>query len=403
MSKLFDYIICLIIVSLTFMIIPGWVPELRKSWILLACGTIIGVFSYRNYISSDCWKWLIIYFAVLILNVTLGDKYVSTFPEAIYQLLLLVFPTIILLYGIKSVNYNFIKTVFFVVLSIISITTVLSFIVNLENPEAIRTTVKIMTKEQDMDKLYSFYKIGLSSYSLPHAIPILLPVLVYGCRKSISKKYKVIYATSILLGCVLVFISGAATSLLMSFLLLIILFFVREKQLTTRSLVFLFLLITLSSMINDETKLAFLDYIDNFVSDESSFHGKVMDFKESIIIGETVGDVASREDLYILSFKQFYSNVLIGTNEKMGQHSSLLDFLGAFGLLGFIPMYIYLKSCFKIISKVIPLDAYNYYLLSILSFIVLIFVKSMWVWEIFIVLLVCVPFGFLTISLSRKL
>lgn len=393
--KGFSYLLVFLLAALSFPIIPGWIPPLQKIWIILVMAFLVYVALTKKVSWGNSTACLLFYFVVLFLNAKMGDVLIPTTQIAIVEVLFLYVPSAVALWCFSQENISFIKTVLIVSLALFTIEAVSSFITLQVEPMIIRALYKIATDEGDTGIMFEYYRTGLMDYSMAHAIPILIPPLFYAYKKVASTvKTKIFLLTSIA-GCVfLTWLSDSTTALMLAVLFLVIGFLTNVSDIRSNFRKIIIIgIIVLPIAVSDDVQLAVLDAAETVLGSESVFAEKIEEFRYSIENeGKMTGDMQGRMDRYNKSLDMFFTNPLWGTNTKPGNHASLIDRLGAFGLLGFIPLMLFFWYSLKHISTYLPADSLVFFIQGILAAMVMLGTKGMWNWSMFYNLFIMLPF-----------
>lgn len=393
--KGFSYLLVFLLAALSFPIIPGWIPPLQKIWIILVMAFLVYVALTKKVSWGNSTACLLFYFVVLFLNAKMGDVLIPTTQIAIVEVLFLYVPSAVVLWCFSKENISFIKTVLIVSLALFTIEAVSSFIILQVEPMIIRTLYKIATDEGDTGIMFEYYRTGLMDYSMAHAIPILIPPLFYAYKKVASTVKSKIFLLTSIAGCVfLTWLSDSTTALMLAVLFLVIGFLtnVSDIRRNFRKLIIIGIIV-LPIAASDDVQLAVLDAAETVLGSESVFADKIEEFRYSIENkGNMTGDMQGRVDRYNKSLDMFFTNPLWGTNTKPGNHASLIDRLGAFGLLGFIPLMLFFWYSLKHISTYLPADSLVFFIQGILAAMVMLGTKGMWNWSMFYNLFIMLPF-----------
>ena len=393
--KGFSYLLVFLLAALSFPIIPGWIPQLQKIWVVLVMAFVVYVALTKKVSWGNPTACLLFYFVVLFLNAQMGDVLISSTQIAIVEVLFLYVPSAVALWCFSQENISFIKTVLIVSLALFAIEAVSSFITLQVEPMIIRTLYKIATDEGDTGIMFEYYRTGLMDYSMAHAIPILIPPLFYAYKKVASTVKSKIFLLTSIAGCVfLTWLSDSTTALMLAVLFLVIGFLtnVSDIRRNFRKLIIIGIIV-LPIAASDDVQLAVLDAAETVLGSESVFADKIEEFRYSIENkGNMTGDMQGRVDRYNKSLDMFFTNPLWGTNTKPGNHASLIDRLGAFGLLGFIPLMLFFWYSLKHISTYLPADSLVFFIQGILAAMVMLGTKGMWNWSMFYNLFILLPF-----------
>lgn len=395
----------LLIVILTFTPVQGFFPLCRQTWIFLTIGVVASIFLTPSYYKTRALFFLIIYFFVIVLNSLVGDVYFHNIIRDVMEIYLLLLPSVMFYYAVtRPEGLYFCKWAVIAILTIIIIETFASYNLVTDTPAIIRELHhESLETGQKNDYLYPFFCLGLSNYSLPHAVPMLIPPLVMLIRrKEIKISYKVFFLISLISTIVLIWLSGSMTALMIGFFIFVISFLsVEGKQIFRQRKIIVITLLMIPVVFSDEIKIYILDFLENLFDSNKYFYDKILEFKASVISGQTTGDMEKREDLYSLSFSNLLNNLLIGTNTDVGNHSTILDRLAVLGFLGFLPLFYFCYYQFKMMMRHIPFKERIFLYESILAGIMMLLSKDMDDWESFLILFAIAPMIMLPFS-SKK-
>ena len=108
-----DVALLILFASLTFLVIPAWLPFLRKGWRLLIVATLIIMAGRREYICRQALMAFIPYSIILIINAMSGDVYIGSTTNAINELMMVFVPSSLALYCIRGESRQFVKAMVF--------------------------------------------------------------------------------------------------------------------------------------------------------------------------------------------------------------------------------------------------------------------------------------------------
>lgn len=393
-NKCLSYLLVFLLAALSFPLIPGWIPQLQKAWIVL----MILMFVYLILSQRVGWgkstMWLMAYSIVLFLNAKTGDVLFPSVQIAIVEVLFLYVPSAIALWCIIQGKEKLIKTILIVSLSFFLIEAVCSFILLQTEPGIIRNLYKIATDEGDSSLMYRYYKMGLLDYFMAHAVPILIPPLFYAYKKLASTiKLKILYGAAIAVCLFLTWLSDSTTALMVAVMFIIMGAFTNLSGCrgNVRKLSAI-LLLSLPIMASDDVQLATLDVAEGILGSESVFAEKIHEFRFTITNEAMTGDIQGRVDRYNKSLMMFAESPIWGANTKPGNHAALIDRLGSLGLLGFIPLILFFFHIFRIYTTYLSHDSIPFYYEGILAAFIILTTKGMWVCPMFFNLFILLPF-----------
>ncbi len=364
----------------------------------------------QGYVPIRPWA----YCSLLVLVLSIFDNW-TIFRKPIIPLLL--FQFVVLLKIIGGLKLNIPYTIFeFVIFSICSalliivindaifkekllklvlgitlITSVCSIFVMMSNPGLVRQLSS--GSEESIQLMNQYFKFGLSSYYFSHAVPAIIPGLIYRIKS--KTKHSTYYLLLLFISIYYVFLSGATTPLLLSIILLILSFLINVNKSTKQNLFRLGLMALFLIVIFDKsTILLIIKTIISITPDMfSEFAYKLKAVVVLVDIGDSSGALVSREELHNLSKTSFLNNMFLGIfdSNQQGRHSYILDSLAKFGLIGILPLFLYLKMMVSKTIKNIDKSAKLFYLLGLSYLIVLGYMKGLTGLEVWLYVLVILP------------
>lgn len=394
MRKFIDSLLFILIASMSWQVIPAWFPPFRKGWMLLGLIAILLVISRGKTISKTVIAPLSLFSIVLIINAFMGDQYIGSIPNALFEILVLFIPPAITMRIISNNSIKLYNKLFtFIVLSLL-ISAIASTVILQVDAGVIRNLYQMTQEQGDLEVMYSFYKYGLFDYDTAHALPILIPPLVYLFKHSSSYIFKYFSFFLIILCFWLSVLAEATTPLLLELLMLIMSFLLggvmsRRKfvGLLAFSLVIVVLL-AFPSIVNGVFKS-----IGDLLGADSPITVRMEEINSVAKDGNAsnTSDIDSRMAHYNETMQLIMSNVLTGSNKSPGNHSVFLDHFAAFGLVGLIPFILYLIGQVKVMLRYIALQKRLVIVESAICAFLILFLKGMFVWPIFFYLYTIVP------------
>lgn len=247
-----------------------------------------------------------------------------------------------------------------------------------------------------------FYsRIGISNYGFFSGLPMLIPVLFYAYRKTMSVAYKWLYAIIVILIVWALFLSTITTPILIavsSALLSLV-------GVTLRRRIYSILLVTtiilLSFIVSPQQVFNYsIQGLIN-ISPSSDVRRRLNDIKiasvegvEITSTGRTETTVEQRLQRVFWNLETFARNPIVGsskTNTPEAFHLFWLYFLASLGLLGFLPFLLSVYSHISVVRKRVDKEFWYYYLLSLVGFIVSGLLKNITGWFMYIVPFFIVP------------
>ena len=395
-------ILLLLIAILSWPLLRGYFIIFAREWLWLLIGCVFMAIICPLYYTRSNFIWIVIYALIVMMNFIWGDSYFNTFPKVFTEFTLLVLSSAIGYYSLQSEHERDSKAIMWLVIIIISITSIATLVLDQLNPGVVRMAFSNLYRDEDMSIVYSSYRMGMTNYYLPHALPVIIPSLVLGVKnKDLGLLTRIIVVLVLLLTFVLIYISNSVTAILIAALFFIISLINIKGSIRSNVIVLLFVTVLLVPLlINVNLMISFLDFVGDSLEANTTFYQRIMDIKETLMYEETVGDLDARVNLYSMSTNEFASSFIIGSNNVLGGHSSIIDRLAAVGLVGFIPYVILIWKQLKKNYSIVPNQHKIYYIEGILAGVVMLLTKNMSNWEMWLMIFVVMPI--LTIQLGKK-
>jgi hypothetical protein len=279
----------------------------------------------------------------------------------------------------------------------IAITSLSTLIAIQINPMAVRASYSGLQFEIEGFQLLK--RIGIATYGFMMALVMLIPMLIYLLRHGKKNKKWILFLL------ILTYITVIRASILANLLLAIVitLFASLGSTKSKRSIFSMFFVIFIILLIPENYWSDILIYVSEFFESGSLLNRKLVDFSIYIsgdhIYSSTTG-AGLRVNRYSMLWEAFTAKPLTGDasynssfNIEMleGGHLYWMSRLALWGVLGFIFYVIFLFINFRFIWKRIPNESKYYFLLSIIAFCALGFMKSLNYSEPMLVLFVIIP------------
>lgn len=334
--------------------------------LLYTIGKLYKSFSYNIAIAISLFPLLLAY---------LGVKYFDGYlPESIS-----------LLYSIGCMDYylrtrdeKFAKYTLSTVIIVLVFMTILSLPILIAQP-GINRLANILRQDGYEVPRVAYYTI---SYAQVHAFPLLMIPLFYfyKIKNSLTLKYGTIVLVAAMI--LTTILSNASASMFMIFIyiFLVILYNPRVSKWSNIAKMggvgLIVLLIFGSGVIS-----LFLENVQSLTAGTMQ-ERRIEEVKTFIEEGETSGDLESREGLYMISLKTFFSHPFSWEENinNISKHTYLLDHLAAMGLIAFIPFAILIAYRCKKPLKYMS-NGKAFYLMAISAFLFLACFKNFFLCE----------------------
>lgn len=328
--------------------------------------------------------FLLIYFFLMYIghyDITMGWIYGNLI--SIYLSIL------IFTYYIWSGDYQGLKIVILFTLVFIAITCITSSIGNYIYPYATRYLYGV---RDNFFKIKHYESIGIARYAFFSGLPMVIPVVFFQYKTAI-KKNKIYIGLLI----VLIIISSILASITAPVLLVFValfLSFIGMKRLKKNLIIITLTLIMI--VIIPKSFYSNIFYGISNLTTNKIFEKKIYDigflFEHKINFSalETTS-VEYRLERYVTNLSQFVDSPIIGKGYVGNYHIFWLNILAQFGLVGLFPIILVMTNQMKYNIKLFNKEFVYYYLLSIIIFVALGFMKAIVGREIYLYLYFIVP------------
>lgn len=383
----YRFIVIVVLILETFSFIKGYIEV--PDTLLMSSVILLGIFFYPKAFFNKITLYYIIFILIIMLNLLAKVDF-----DYRWFLIIILFWTFILsILNVLNYSRDFkgFKIISIIGFLILLTTSLINLPLLIEDPMFTRDTIKSLT-EGDLDIKY-VNKLGIFSYGLVHAIPTVLPLIIYNI-KSNKQIIRFLWLAFLLILCYVIFKLSFGTVIIISIFIIPTAFLISKNRSKNRFMLFV-LAITVIFVLNNDNIISFLRILQPFF-DDTIIQVKIDDIINSLKYSSE-GSVNNRKILYEQSLISFNKNPIFGSNSYMdiGGHSFILDFLGWFGLLGTVPLILFFTEVLKTNYKMLPRKVHTYYLLSILPFIFISFLKGTPFYEQLLFLFIFIPGLFL--------
>ena len=335
----------------------------------------------NSYLKQKEFWLALMYGLVVFLNFWVGNVAFPSLFSVLYEVFRLMVPAAIFYYYSK-VNRNkpFVNCVLLVYLFVLVFETIATYRLEQVYPGLMRN-FQASRYEED---LTMFMKMGLAPYSLPHALPTLIPAIVLvikdGKNNLIIRVLSLVFLAASL---VIVYLSQATGAYLMTIFSLVLAFIVNSSGIRNNmtKLVIVSVLV-LPFVLNPSFSDTAMDVAEMFVSEDSDVYEKIEEVRASNSGAETSGDIAYRGELLDKTLNTIIEHPLFGSRTKTyGNHNALLDRWAKLGFVGFLPLLMFLILTIKGTYKVIPEKGKIYYLIGVSAAVIMLLSKNQISWD----------------------
>ena len=384
-----QYLYVLMVISLTFQI-SNYLPLLQYHYIFWSIGILFAFLYSFKYLVRPVSFFAYIYLGLVCINCYVGDGYFKTYINCFTEAFSILAPITMLYYVFSRNDRGLFKWIIIAFALFMVESTIVSLVANTLNPGLVRLQSNEETSLANAYILEPFKRLGLTSYSLPHALPILIPAFVCWSKKLKDnyRRYSIAITVCIML---LIYASGSFTALIFGMLVLVFSLMNKGNRRSNNIRFIIIAILLLPLLINTDVQLSIVRFFQGFFDKDSIFADKVLDIEYSIKYDDTEGSVGGRNDMYMITIEEFFRHPLLGSNNELGGHCALIDRLATLGVVGLVPLLLFLYFQVKYTLYYIR-DAYRgYYYLGLIAGLLMMSVKGFAGWEMWLCLLFLLP------------
>ena len=383
-----QYLWILVMLSMTFPLFQG-LPVFNRPYIFWGISLGLALMMTPKYFNSKSFTLVVIYFLIVWINHIAGDNYFKETKICINELLFLFIPSSMIYFLFKYGDFRCFKILLLVFCVCLIESSVISYIANEFLPGIIR--LQASGVEEYSSLLLPFMRKGMSDYNMPHALPVLVPGFVYAIKNT-KKMMRYFLLISLIALFFIVFVSSSFTALLFVVISLLLSLIINPDSIKTSSIRLITIMVILLPVLSSETvMLSALETADSIFPEESVAHRKITDIEESILYGDAEGGLENRQKLYDITLSEITGRLIIGTDAGVGGHSALLDRLAVLGLVGMIPLFLFVYNQIKHVRNKIKGPQLLYYYVGIIMAVLMMFSKNMSKWSMWFFLLFLLP------------
>lgn len=392
-KSIIGYFFIYVLICLMSTFYRAWFPSLAQTQWLLIAATVLSFFVNVEFYKSKAFIWLLVYLVVLLGNRFSGDLYFKEISTCFFEFMIPLFAMNLYYYSKQQMDQTYNRVLIVVLFIIIAIVTVGSIAANQVLPEIVRNMTH--TTGGDMEQLNDYYRLGVSNYLLPHALPALIPLQVYALKQNQKGSREWFFYLAFLILCLLLIYYSASSGAILLSMLALTLSILTNKEGISKQRIFVLGLIFLPLLISNSLMNGLIQIlIDIFGGSNSaqSFTEHLIDMSNSLTTeGGAHGDVGDRGVKYQQTFDAIFSNFLFGTNGESGGHMALLDRLARLGIVGFIPLIATYVTFLKPITQQISQSVKPFFVESLAIAFMMMTLKNMINLEMNVVLFAMIP------------
>ena len=285
-------------------------------------------------------RYFLLFLFITFLNIIPSTTDFMLFGMRFYELInMAILPSLIILYIINNNDIKLCKFLCVCLYLSFLITTITTIIGNIVFPHASRMMATGMADNPDL--LNQFYRYNIGGFDFVYSVALLIPIMVYIIKNYRQYRYPLLLL--VFTSVYSIYISEYTTALLVSLLGLSCFFM--ASIITKHNLKVYFLAISVFIIFFYTVVPVILNAVaDMLGSDDIAV--RLHDISDMILGKEldTDSDIATRQNLYMISFMGFLENPIIGIHEYRGGHSFVLCIMCYWGMFG-VFMLVYLFKC----------------------------------------------------------
>lgn len=370
-------LLCLFLTSFPFA--QGWISH--GDFIPRAVFLAFVLLTRPNLFMTKDVFWLGLFFAYMFIS---GG--VSSLVKVVAVIMEFLVAIVISNYVFTSKNNEHVRTMAWYAIIVTIIIMVSTSIVDTMRPGIVREMVRFgYSDELGISKVYT--RMGVCGYSFAMISMCMGPVFLHITR---IQKHKLFYLICFVLVGYFVYIAGITTCLLI-FVFMALVYYMNRNGNARRSLLPSILFIGLVAYFSGVMIVELLMPLLEGTTFYGHFAG-LLEFYGKSTMETEIYEVGDRVDLYKYSLATFTSNPIFGSAMgKIGGHNYFLDRLALFGIIGTAPLFVFLYYRFKAALEFIPSTAHTVYMICIIGFFMLGFLKNMSGIDYWIYLFVYIP------------
>jgi hypothetical protein len=270
----------------------------------------------------------------------------------------------------KDKHFNNILTS--IVICLFAVDFVLTLIALRDNPLAARA---LAAGIPDLGEEYLLK--GVSGFDICYSAVLLVPCIMFLISR-FNRLKRLCLLVFLALTIIYVYMSGYVIAILVLFTGICLYLFLSTTGATRMLLAIPVLILTIT--IIDKS---FINYVLNFLIDNigvEQVQVRIRAFSDLIMYGDTSSDALGRISLYKQSLGGFTSSPIFGiflldSKYRLSEHSTMLDLLAGCGLVGFIPLCIFIYCSYKYSVMYVKDDMYNKCILS--TYVIFLFIATL--------------------------
>lgn len=385
----------LILVIICFSFYPTRaLPIMRGGVTPYFVGIVLSVLCVPSFFKNRCSYYVLAYIFVVFLNHFLGNKALPTIGATLTESIGVYLPAVVFFLSMTRKGDIYNKLLLYSFLIILGVFAYQSYQMDQMMPGIIRSVVHM----EDESEVEVFLMLGLAPYALPHALPVLIPPCIMVIKRPDKMYHRVIALAFLICIIILVYLSQSFGAFVLAFFTLLLSLLIREGGLKKNIKLLIISAFFVLILAGDTVQVTIIEFFRGFFDTGSKMYEKLTELLVGVLSeGEqAVSSVSgNRGNLLELTIRAILRNPLFGVNDlSYGRHNALLDRWACFGLLGFIPLILFIYNIIKQTIKKIPYNLQSYYLISVVSSLIMMSTKNMMGWYQWVCFILIMPLMF---------
>lgn len=359
--SLYDYF------AIGFFILMFYGLSSKSMFIIIPC-FVVSLFSSRSADKSSLLFYLI-FSVIAAIGISLGNcgfLQFDLFWRQTISIVTIVFYTAHYRNEVENGKWYWVSTIVFVVIIVF---TIWSLFLNVLFPGAFSLREEAVSQIGSLEQNLIF-----SSYLFVHAVPVVLPIIVFIAKNEHGYKRHCLF---LIVGLILYFLlhnSITTSFFLASISVIMSLFLSSENSARNRALYTVGVLLVFWFIIGSATGI--MDFLSN-ISGSNTFSTKMEDIQDYRQTGES-SEMGGRVYRLKCSFDVFVKHPIMGSfdSSQLGGHNFIVDYLAFYGIIFSLPLFIFLGKQINISKSGIHPDLLPYYYISLIPFLGLAFLKG---------------------------
>lgn len=382
----------LILVVISFSYYPTRVlPLMRGGATPYYLGIFLSILCVPVFFKSKSAFYAILYIVVVFLNHFMGNKALPTIGATLTEAINVLLPAVVFYLISTRKGDVFNPLLLYSFLIIVAVMTYESYKIDNAMPGIIRSLVHWEDEEEATNLLL----MGLAPYQLPHALPVLIPPCIMIIKKPNNLFKRMVGILFLFCIIILVMLSQSFGAFAITLFALLVSLLVREGDVRKNFRKLMISTIVILILSSDTVQLAVVDFFKNFFDSDSKMYTKLDDLAVGIVT-DTFSEVSgNRGSLLGQTLQAIFRNPIFGVNDRSyGNHNALLDRWACFGLVGFIPLILFIYNMIKVTFLQIPSKLRTYYLIGVITSLVMMSTKNMMGWYQWVCFVLILPLMF---------